>query len=94
MAVAAARITVDTTAGGTKLSAAAGGAYRPGSSVLVVAQAAGTLVLGPSGVTAAAGARVPVVAGTVITVDLDYGEDLYAIVASGSLAVDVLRTGV
>lgn len=59
-------------------------------SVLLVAQASGTLVVGPSGVTAANGCRCPVVVGTTVTLDLEPGEALYGVVASGTLLVDVL----
>jgi hypothetical protein len=93
MAVQADRITVGTDA--TKLSAAAVVVAGASSGLVIVAQATGTLILGPAGVTAANGVRVPVAAGTIIAVDLDLGwEELYGVVASGSLAVDVLRVGV
>lgn len=64
-----------------------------GLRLLLVAQASGTLVLGPSGVTAANGCRVPVVAGTTVSIDLDAGETLYGIVSASTLAVDVLLVG-
>lgn len=97
MAVSARRVTVGTTA--SRLDAD-GSDTISGHSVLIVAQASGTLVLGGSGVTAATGARVPVVAGTQISVDLDQSvnsptstEAIYGIVASGSIDVDVLIQG-
>lgn len=88
MAIAARQaVTVGTNA--TRLDQAASDQF-PGASLLLVAQAAGTLILGPVGVTAANGARFPVVTGTVIPVELQDGESLYGVVASGSLVVDVL----
>ena len=66
---------------------------KSGVGVLLVPQASGTLILGGPAVTAANGCRVPVTAGQPITVDLDQGESLYGIVASGTLAVDVLLVG-
>jgi hypothetical protein len=94
MALQADRITVGTSA--TKLSATTPYSSSVGhpAGLIVVAQATGTLILGPAGVTASDGVRVPVVAGTVIAVDLALGrEELYGVVASGTLAVDVLRVG-
>lgn len=67
----------------------------PGSRVLIIAQGTGTLVIGGANtVTAINGARLPVVAGTTVAFDLDRGEQLWAIVASGTLAVDVITAGV
>ncbi len=70
----------------------------PGASkrqMLVVAQQSGTLVLGTDNhVTSAVGVRVAVVAGTTISFDLDRGEGLWACVATGSIAVDVLTVPV
>jgi hypothetical protein len=94
VAVQAERITVGTSA--TKLSASTPYKFPRGhaAGLVAVAQATGTLILGPAGVTASDGVRVPVVAGTVIAVDLALGrEELYGVVASGTLAVDVLRVG-
>lgn len=65
-----------------------------GTRVTVIAQATGTLVLGGDNtVSAVNGCRLPTVAGTVLSVDLDRGEQLWAIVASGTLSVDVLTVG-
>lgn len=65
-----------------------------GVRVIVIAQGTGTLVLGgTAAVTAAAGCRLPVVAGTVLSIDLDRGETLFGIVASGTVSVDVLTAG-
>lgn len=64
-----------------------------GDRVLLVAQGAGTLVIGDASVTAATGCRVPVYAGTQISLELDQAEKLYGIVASGTLDVDVLMVG-
>lgn len=64
------------------------------TTALVIAQASGTLVLGGSAqLTAATGCRVPVLAGTTISVPLKANEQLWAIVASSTLSVDVLLTG-
>ncbi|HVV37594.1 MAG TPA: hypothetical protein VHC63_13375 [Acidimicrobiales bacterium] len=66
-----------------------------GARFMAVAQGAGTVVLGGSdSVTAGNGCRVPVVAGTIITEQLDQGEQVWAIVASGSITFDVLMGGV
>lgn len=48
--------------------------------------------VGPAGVTAANGYRVP--AGATLAVDLGSGERLYGILASGTGTAYVLRTGV
>jgi hypothetical protein len=90
MALVPRRVTVDTNA--TRLDADPTDTMA-GDRLLAVAQGAGTLALGPAGVTAATGCRVPVAAGTIIAVDLDPGEKLYAIVASGSIDVDILLVG-
>lgn len=64
-----------------------------GAGVVLIPQASGTLVLGPAGVTAANGARLPVTSGVPIAMDLGQGEAVYAIVAAGTLDVDVLLLG-
>jgi hypothetical protein len=91
MAVVADRVTVGTSA--TRLAKGASGTYREGSALLVVPQASGTLILGPAGVTASNGARVPVTTGEKLSFDLDYAEELWAVVASGTLAVDTVQVG-
>lgn len=61
---------------------------------MIVAQGSGTLVLGGSNaVTANNGCRVPVVAGTIITVDMNQGDELWGIVSTSSITVDVLVAG-
>lgn len=65
-----------------------------GTRVTVIAQGSGTLVLGgTSTVTAINGCRLPVVTGTVLSIDLNAGEALYGIVATGTVSVDVLTAG-
>jgi hypothetical protein len=64
-----------------------------GDRLILIAQGAGTVVLGRSGVAAGTGCRIPVVAGTMIPMDLDQGESLYGIVASGTILFDVLMLG-
>jgi hypothetical protein len=67
---------------------------RAGSAFLGVAQGAGELVLGgDNGVVADDGCRVPCVRGTQIAVDLDHGEEVWGVVASGSVTIDVLMSG-
>jgi hypothetical protein len=92
---AAQAVSVGTTA--VQLSSPVAGSFSRVASILVVAQASGTLILGgSSAVTASGGAggcRIPVVAGTAISVELVYGDELWAIVASGTLAVDTLQAG-
>lgn len=58
-----------------------------------VSAAPATVALGASGVTAANGARWIVDAGRVLSVELEPGEALYGIVASGSQDIDVLVNG-
>lgn len=85
MAYVTRRVTLTTTA--TRIDA-------QGSRLMIVAQGSGTIVLGPAGVTAATGCRIPVVAGTVIDDTPESpGEALYGILASGTLDVDVLLGG-
>jgi hypothetical protein len=93
MAVTPGRITLDTNAQKlTSNQTDRGGATQ---SILLVPQASGTIVLGgTSGLTAANGCRVPVTAGQGISIDLDYGEAVYGLVASGTLAVDKLEQGI
>lgn len=65
-----------------------------GETLTVIAQGTGTLVIGGDNtVTATTGARIPCVSGTTFTVDLDRGEAVWAIVASGTLIVDTIRRG-
>lgn len=100
MAVSSRRVTVTSTA--TRLDAAPTD-DQPGHTILAIAQAAGTLCLGGSDVTTSTGARLGVVANTVLPADLlqtvvgpgsatAQVEGLYA-AASPDLAVDVLILG-
>lgn len=90
MAVSAASVTVATTA--TVLTSAESD-DRAGFSVLVKVPAEGaTVYLGGSGVTTGAG--YPLAEGEAMAFDLSPGESLFGIVASGTQAVNVLRSGV
>ena len=89
MAIRTAQVTVGTTA--TKLNSAPTD-RRADSSIAVTAPASGSFYIGKSGVTTATGFLVP--AGTSISLDLQSGEDLYGVLASGSGSVAVLETGV
>jgi hypothetical protein len=95
MAIATAAVTVATTA--TLLATGGGGAvdaaYDRKTTVTVKPATAGTgdsVFVGGSGVTAASG--IPLGGG--ISFDLDAGEALYGIVASGTVAVRVLEHGI
>lgn len=90
MATIPARKTVTTSA--TRLDAE-GTDSVSGSTVVLFPQAAGTLILGGSGVTAGTGARLAVTAGSTYAFSLDPGDVLYGVLASGSLDVDVLGLG-
>lgn len=84
MAVTAAPVTVATTATALNVQ---GGAQR-----LKLSNPAGqTVFLGPVGVTTATG--YPLLASTVLPVDLAPGEVLYGIVAATTAIVSVLKTG-
>jgi hypothetical protein len=52
-----------------------------------------TVILGPSGVTTGNGARWIVGAGVTLSLDLEVGESIYGIVASGTQDIDVLVNG-
>jgi hypothetical protein len=91
MAVVAASVTVATTA--TLLSASSETDHASGQSVMVKVPTGGaTVYIGGSGVTSAAG--FPVAAGEATAFDLSPEDALYGITASGTQAVNVLRTGV
>jgi hypothetical protein len=60
------------------------------SSQLVVQAPASDVFVGPAGVTASTGLRIP--AGGSLSFVLQYGEALFAVVASGSVTVSVLRS--
>lgn len=87
MAVSASRVTVGTAA--TELSGTDHD-RRAGSSLLI--RPAADVYLGGPGVTTAAGYLVA--AGMEFAVDLVLGDRLYAVAATGTVAVSVLRTGV
>lgn len=89
MAVTSAQVSVTTTA--TLLSAVESD-DRSGSSLLASNQGAVTVYLGSDSVTTGAG--FPLAAGSSMSVDLQPGESLYGIVASGTCTVAVLRVGV
>jgi hypothetical protein len=92
MAVTPNRVTVSTTA--AQITTTPTDRYE-GHGGMLIAQASGTLILGgTSALTSGNGARIPVVSGTVIPYSLNYGEAVWAIVASGTLAVDVLEQGI
>lgn len=63
-----------------------------GSSLLVRNRGAASIFLGASDVTTATGYEV--LADESLPVDIDAGEDLYAICASGTVACHVLEVGV
>jgi len=86
MALSTAQVAVSTTA--VELTARA--ATDPRSSILVTPTV--DLFVGPAGVTAATGYKVPA-AGSV-GLDLGPGERLYGITASGTGTAHVLRSGV
>lgn len=87
MAVQAARVTVATSA--TRLDADETDSP-PGKSVTFTNRDASVSVdIGPSTVTSGAGYELK--PGTSISMDLNSGESVYGIVASGTVRVDVLR---
>lgn len=63
-----------------------------GSAILVHNVGAASVYVGGSGVTTAQGE--PVAAGERLTVDLNFGESLYGIVATGTVECRVLEVGV
>lgn len=65
---------------------------RADSSIAVQAPAAATMYIGAAGVTASTG--WPIAAGQTLAVDLQSGERLYGVLASGTGTAYVLRTGV
>lgn len=99
MAVSASRVSVGTTA---TLLAENDAEVTPGSSgddwaarsfALLPQAATGVVALGPAGVTTATGVRWDVALRPDFSIDLEPGEALYGIVASGTLDVDVLGAG-
>lgn len=89
MALAATAVTVGTTA--TPLTTAGETDQRTGLTAVVANVGTGTVYLGNASVTAAAG--YPLDAGNQLAIDLDAGERLHGIVASGTVAVRVLQQG-
>ena len=83
------QIAVGTTA---TLLAGTPGTDITGFSVVVQAPADATLYVGPASVATATG--FPVAAGTTITGDLEAGEALYGVLASGTGTAFVLRSGI
>lgn len=90
MAIASAQISVGTTA---ELLSTTERDSRSGSALAVQnTDATADLYIGAADVTTATGFKVP--AGTTVTLDVEPGESLYGIVASGTVDVHVLRTSV
>lgn len=89
MAISTAQVTVSTTV--TKLSVVDTGS-RADSSIAVAAPAGADLYVGDATVTATTGFRVP--AGATFSGNLESGEDLYGVLASGSGTAYVFRSGV
>lgn len=89
MAIRSTRVTVGTTA--TRLSSSPND-NRADASVTVQAPDGATLYVGGADVTAATG--FPVAAGTTISGELQHGEDLYGVLASGSGTTYVFESGV
>jgi hypothetical protein len=89
VAISTAQVAVSTTA--AKLTTTPTDS-RAGSSIAITAPSAADLYVGGSGVTSSNGFRV--VAGATLTVDLQSGEDLYGVLASGTGTAYVLRSGV
>lgn len=89
MAISSAQVSVTTSA--TLLSSAETD-DRAGSSLALTNGGDAAVFLGASGVTTGTGFGLA--AGASMALDLQPGESLYGIVASGTQAVSVLRTGV
>lgn len=85
-----ARLTLDAVTGQAAMGTDSGPS---GGTVVVFAQASGTLLLGAVDVTTSTGARKAVASGDVISLEIPAGDDVYLLCASGTLAVDVLRFG-
>lgn len=62
-----------------------------GNGLSISLHPAAAIFVGPAGVTAATG--YPIGAGADFALDLEVGEDLYGITASGTSSVNVLQTG-
>lgn len=90
MAIESAQIAVSTTA--TELTNTAARISGDSTSILVQAPAGAVLYVGPAGVTTANGFPVP--AGSSFSIDLEFGERLYGVLASGTATAFVLRQGV
>lgn len=91
MAINVRAVSVATTA--TRLDTAAETDTQPGSAVAVYNNGSATVYLGDSDVTTATG--FPLAAGSSMAFEFDVSKDaLYGIVASGTVAVRVLETGI
>jgi len=89
VAISTAQVAVSTTA--AKLTSTPTDS-RAGSSIAITAPVAATLYIGGSGVTSTTGFAVA--AGASVSLDLQSGEDVYGVLASGTGTAFVLRTGV
>ena len=90
MATDARAVSVGTTA--TRLDTASETDNVRGSSVAIYNNGASTVYVGPSDVATADG--YPLAAGEHLSVDVDDADGIYGIVASGTVEVRVLETGV
>jgi hypothetical protein len=88
MALETAQVSVTTTA--TKLTSAV--AQVSGDTQEIAVKPNGTIYVGGSGVTTANGFEVQ--GGEVFSISLRFGEDLYGITATGTVATYVIRQGV
>jgi len=87
MATRAARVTVDTTAGGTRIDSAVAGS----GSILVRNQGSVAVYLGASGVTSSTGFQLDPQES--VQLDLAREDTLYGITASSSASVHLIQVG-
>lgn len=87
MATRGARVTVDTTAGGTRIDSAVAGS----GSILVKNQGSVNVILGASGVTSSSGYQLG--PNESVSLDLTREDTLYGITASSSAVVHVIQVG-
>jgi hypothetical protein len=90
MAIVSAQVAVSTTA--AELTSGLTTAAGDSQSIAVQAPAAAILYVGPAGVTSTTG--FPIAAGQTIALDLEYGERLYGILATGTGTAFTIRTSV
>lgn len=92
MAIDASSVTVGTSP--TRLTSQSDADVNPWASSLAVALPAGgsTVFVGGPAVTTSTG--FPLAAGSSLALDLAVGDEVYAVVASGTQTVNVLRSGV